>query len=241
CNVPATYKENGYHLGRWVVRQRTNQNLLSKERRRRLDELGFDWAPYESLWEKGFSHLKLYKERVGDCRVPFNHIENGFKLGSWANTQRTNKNSLSDEHRQRLEEIGFIWDLRSANWDEGLRNLTTYRSREGHCNVPETHKEGGFALGSWVGTQRHNKDRLSEERRQKLDELGVMWDVRETAWEEGFNLLKTYKVREGDCYVPQRYMEKDFPLGAWVGAQRAFKKRRSLSLDRIKKLNDIGF
>src|SRR5262249_29649315 len=71
CNVPATYKENGYHLGRWVVHQRTNQNLLSKERRRRLDELGFDWAPYESLWEKGFSHLKLYKERVGDCRVPF--------------------------------------------------------------------------------------------------------------------------------------------------------------------------
>src|SRR5262249_52815922 len=114
CNVPATYKENGYHLGRWVVRQRTNQNLLSKERRRRLDELGFDWAPYESLFEKGFSHLKLYKERVGDCRVPFNHIENGFKLGSWANTQRTNKNSLSDEHRQRLEEIGFIWDLRKC-------------------------------------------------------------------------------------------------------------------------------
>jgi predicted helicase len=226
CNVPVAYKENGYSLGRWVIRQRAIQDTLSKERQRRLDELGFNWAPYESLWEQGFSHLKLYKERVGDCRVPVSHIENGFKLGSWAHVQRQNKNGLSDEQRQQLEELGFTWDLRSARWDEGLRNLTIYRDREGHCNVPDNHKEGEFRLGSWVRTQRQNKDTLSEERRGNLDELGFIWDPLVTAWEKGFSYLKIYKEREGDCQVPQDYIENKFPLGNWISAQRAFKKKR---------------
>src|SRR5262249_60700134 len=124
-----------------------------------------------TLWEQGFSHLKLYKERVGDCRVPVSHIENGFKLGNWTHTQRATKNSLSDDQRQRLEGLGFVWDLRSARWDEGLRNLTIYRNREGHCDVPDNHKEGGFTLGWWVRTQRQTKNTLSEERIGKLDEL----------------------------------------------------------------------
>jgi len=93
------------------------------------------------------------------------------------------------ERRQRLDELGFIWDPREAEWEEGFSYLKVYRGREGHCRVPQRHKKNGFPLGQWVSRQRQSKD-LSLERRRQLDDLGFVWDQREADWEEGFNYLK---------------------------------------------------
>jgi hypothetical protein len=92
--------------------------------------------------------------------------------------------------RQRLDELGFIWDERDADWEEGFSHLKMYRDRVGHCRVPQHHKEDGFPLGAWVSRQRQNKANLSLVRRQRLDEVGFIWDEREADWEEGFNYLK---------------------------------------------------
>jgi hypothetical protein len=56
---------------------------MSSERRQRLDELGFVWEVLEADWEEGFSYLKIYKDRVGDCRVSQRYKENGFRLGHY--------------------------------------------------------------------------------------------------------------------------------------------------------------
>jgi hypothetical protein len=69
--------DGDYNLGAWVSNQRSHKNL-SSERRRRLDELEFLWDAQDADWEEGFSHLKQYKERVGDCRVPQRYKEDGY-------------------------------------------------------------------------------------------------------------------------------------------------------------------
>jgi Helicase associated domain len=74
CRVPTDYTApNGFRLGAWIRGQRQSRDTLSAERRGRLDKLGFVWNPYEADWEVGFRHLKTYKEREGDCRVPSAH------------------------------------------------------------------------------------------------------------------------------------------------------------------------
>jgi hypothetical protein len=70
--------------------------------------------------------------------------------------------------------------------EEGFRHLKQFLEREGHCRVPQVHKEDGFTLGQWVNNQRSRKDSLSQERLQRLDELGFVWDPRSEQWEEGF-------------------------------------------------------
>ena len=178
CLVPDGHKVESYNLRSWVDRQITNKDSLSDEKRQRLDALGFDWAPLETQWEAGYDHLKDYAEAQGDCLVPRTHKVEGHPLGRWVSTQRNNKDSLSDERRQRLDALGFVWDASDdAKWEAGYAHLKDYAEEHGDCRVPTTHKVEGHPLGNWVGRQRNNKN-LSDEQRQRLDALGFAWDAR---------------------------------------------------------------
>jgi superfamily II DNA or RNA helicase len=56
-------------------------------------------------------------------------------------------------------------------------------------------------------------------------------------WDESFGVLLRYKDREGDCLVPQGYVEGNFLLGTW--GQN--KKKGILRADRIARLDAEGF
>ena len=57
--------------------------------------------------------------------------------------------------------------------------LVAFQEREGHCQVPQAHKEDGHNLGRWVRTQRQmdKNDMLLEDRRERQEALGMVWDV----------------------------------------------------------------
>ena len=108
--MPATFKLDGFTLGNWVLVQRTRKSKLTPERQRRLDEIGFVWEYRIETWEKGLNNLLRFKEIEGHCRVPKTFKLEGFALGSWVHRQRRFVHSLSTERKQRLTDIGFIWD-----------------------------------------------------------------------------------------------------------------------------------
>ena len=143
------------------------------------------------------------------------------------------------EHRLRLDKLGFVWDARSDQWEEGLTYFRAYKRREGHCRVPNLHLENGFGLGGWVSRHRARKDKLSSERQRQLDQLGFVWEPWEEDWNEGYAHLKAYKNRENHCLVPTNHEEGRYPLGAWVIKQRA--KQIDILPDRRRKLNALGF
>ena len=231
--------ENDYKLGQWITSLRTRQERLTEDRIRRLDDLGFIWDPLDEQWEEGFSHLVKFKEREGHSRVAQGRNEGTFPLGSWVSTQRRLKEKLSDDRIKRLDDLGFIWDPLTEQWEEAYSQLVVFIKREGHCDVAVNHIEGTIKLGSWVGTQRRKKDKLSGYRIKRLDDLGFIWDPHMKRWEEGFNLLIKFKEREGHCRVPATYKVNDFFLGTWVRKQRIGKDL--LSTDRLMRLDAINF
>ena len=224
CRAPQGHIEGSFNLGAWVNNQRTNKNVMPAERRRRLDEIGFVWDPHESAWEEGFAALVTFKAREGHCRVGHGHIEGTYKLAQWVGVQRGIRDTMPVERRQRLDAIGFFWNPREEAWEEGYAALTKFKAREGHCRVPALHTEGTFKLGGWVQVQRMTEETIPAERKQRLDEIGFVWDPHEIAWEEGFAALTIFKAHEGHCRVPQKSYRRQ--VQAWdVGWYAAHEPR----------------
>ncbi|MEK7818783.1 MAG: helicase associated domain-containing protein, partial [Bacteroidota bacterium] len=75
-------------------------------------------------------------------------------------------------------EIGFIWFPYNDDWNRGYEFLIKYKEENGDCRVPKRYKYDDFKLGSWVSEQRKKNQRMSKERREKLDKIGFIWDAR---------------------------------------------------------------
>ena len=110
--------------------------------------------------------------------MPYGFQLDNFSLGNWVSRVRHEKESISPERKQRIDDIGFIWDVFSETWEDGFSKLKQFKEAEGHCRVPAVCKLDGFNLGTWVETQRSNKDRMPPEREQRLDDLGFIWSTR---------------------------------------------------------------
>jgi hypothetical protein len=124
-------------------------------------------------------------------------------------------------------------------WEQGYAALSKFRAREGHCCPSRHHIEGKYSLGPWVTTQRYCKEKLSAERKRRLDAIGFVWNWRDYLWERGFTSLLKFKRRERHCHVPIFHREGKYRLGYWVSTQR--RNRNELSAERKVRLNEIGF
>jgi hypothetical protein len=241
CNVPLGYPENP-QLASWLRHQREfkRRGMLSRDRVKRLDELGFVWDPYEAAWEDMFRQLEAFKAREGHCNVSQSYLS---PLGIWLNNQRRlqRRGQLSPERIKRLERIGVIWEPREALWEEMFQALVAFREMHGHCNVPARYPENQ-QLGTWLDGARQSRKRggLSPDRVARLEALGVAWEVRDTVWEDMFHALVAFKAQHGNCYVPQNYPESPRLL-TWMNTQRTRERGGRLSQERVDRLTKIGF
>jgi Helicase associated domain. len=134
CLVPHTFPEN-QSLARWVKRQRRQYKLMqdgdpsstmTQDRVELLNREGFVWDSHEVVWRERYEQLLRYKEKHGHCRVPSYCKENP-QLATWVKCQRRQyklfwegkRSSMSAERTQLLEDIGFVWEVRS---DKGLHD-----------------------------------------------------------------------------------------------------------------------
>ena len=260
---------------RKAQRQFNKNNKLASERIEALEDIGVEWTrpkggskPDDPAWWKRFADLKVYKEKHGDCNVPINDKANP-QLANWVYNQRACYHRFIDENRKQspgitkerieaLNEIGFEWRLRERpEWDERYDELVAYKEQHGNTLVPMGSRRDSdnkyLGLAMWVSSQRTQYRLLQEgkhsyvtdERIQKLDKIGFVWDTVEAAWEEKFNELIEFKATHGHTYVPKSWEDQE--LFRWVSAQRQeYRKLKEgtpsqMTEDRIQRLDGIGF
>jgi len=246
CLVPQNHKEDGKNLGIWMNNQRSRKKTgsLTDQQCKDLEAIGVVWDVAATQWDTMFALFEQYKERTGHCRVRQSHTEDGKKLGTWLNSQRQarRKGILDPAKEKQLEEMGMIWSVSMDQWDDMLSLLLQYKEREGDCMVPQAHREGGKALGTWLDLQRklYKRNTLDPVKRDQLDEIGMVWDKLTHKWEEMFSLLLAYREREGDSSVPRLHKEGGKGLGVWLNRQRKLYKNGSLDPTRVKRLEDAG-
>lgn len=205
---------------------------------------GWTWTARDDRWEEGFDQLVAYVNQHGNSQVPQSyHTADGFRLGTWVQTQRNQfaESSFDPGRRRRLEELpGWAWNARDARWEEGFSQLKRYGAYPPKTYVtPE-----GYPLGKWAARQRQwrAEGTLDADRVRRLEELpGWTWDaIHDARWEAGYDHLLDYVNEYGDALIPQSYKAADgYRLGAWVGQQRLKYGKNTLEADRVHRLEKV--
>jgi superfamily II DNA or RNA helicase len=230
ARVPQNHIEGDFRLGPWVAKHRGEGNAgrLDAARVAELEALpGWTWDPRTEQWAEVLDALRAYVAREGNARVPFPHVENGLRLGSWVATRRARHAAgrLDPARTAELEALpGWTWDPWADDWATALVALRAFVAREGHARIPRGYAEGDLRLGEWVKSRRveRNAGRLDPSRVAELEALpGWTWDPYADDWVTALTALRAYVAREGHARVPQRHVENGLRLGSWINTQRA--------------------
>ena len=100
-------------------------------------------------WDDYYELAKAYYEKHNNLEVPtnfktsdgFTHDENGIiNLGHWMSYQRGIFESLSDEKKFKLEQIGFISNKYDYQWQKMYELAKKYYEYHKNLNVPQKFK-----------------------------------------------------------------------------------------------------
>jgi len=162
---------------------------------------------------------------------------------------------LSKDRVDRLERLGFVWDVHQWQWNQTYHELLQYRDEHNDTNVPMSYG----SLGLWVFNQRAhynsyrkgNKSHMTPARLELLRNIGFEFDLgkkissaADERWQMKLDELKRYKEKWGTFNVKQRH---DPTLYNWGGhLKKCYRaklqgKKSSLSKEREDALRTIGF
>ena len=246
------YTPDGYDLGQWLCTQRSiyqgnyrGKGKLTQVQIDRLNELGMRWETASDVaWSKYFAAAQKYYADHGDLLVPSNYVDDeGVKLGTWILSLRNYKRSgiksnfLRSERVKQLEEMGMVWNTVDYIWEENYAEAAKYYCKHGDLEVPQGYvTDSGMKLGTWISNLRSRARRgeLSEDRLQRLEEIGFKWrNKSEELFETGLAELEKYRQQFGNDDVDYKYVtDSGFKLGEWIYRVRLANKNGKLPESR---------
>ena len=236
--INENYKD--FKIGSWVQWQRAmkRDNNLSKEHLEKLESIDFIFNKTDDIWNKNLEALKEFKEKYN--RLPSNaETFSNFKIGKWLSTQKMfyNKGCLSKEKIDKLISIDALYDKYERQWNITFEALKEFKDLNGRFPTGRENNE----LVKWVSTQkqRYRKGKLLNDRKEKLESLGVVFintGTRENQWNDNFEALKEFKDLNGRFPIKNENNE----VAVWLSNQKQRYKKGKLSNDRKEKLESLG-
>lgn len=210
-------------LTRWASRQRRlrRKGALSQERIDLLNRFDFPWDPLDAFWMEGYR--KCAEQISQGNRFPTTDTS----VGRWMGQQRSEYKygRLPQKYIDLLNQIGFVWDINEETWERQFLAYQEYVLQNGHSSPRHSHP-----LGSWVNQQRNRKKagRISQERIDRLNAVGFVWNQREFEWSQKFRYTQDFVEEHGE--IPPW---GDPVVGQWLSVNRSAYRNGTLSQERI--------
>lgn len=132
----------------------------------------------------------------------------------------------------------------TSSWEEKVGAAAAYAAEHGNL-LPHVHfvTEAGVRLGEWLHNARqlYRRGKLSPSRVRQLEELGMVWDVRDEEFNRRIAAAAAYHSEHGHLRIPKGYTTPGpdpLRLGGWINGVRS--RRESLSPRQREALNKLN-
>jgi superfamily II DNA or RNA helicase len=236
----------------------TRFQSLSQQLRERIDLVGISSvalcdAITVRILEKttsnfyyGFGQLKKHLQTFGTFSMPNGFMtEDGFPLGNWISntTYRWRNGTLSSDKVEMLKEIGLSSMTADERFDNSIAILERYFEANGRSYLTSGIVSEDYALGAWLKTvgNRRKQGLVPEDRLQRLDALGVVWEPDGDLFEKGYSRLLDFHQTYGHARVKLDYVDPEgFHLYNWLRVQRTLLKQGKITAERVAALETLG-
>ena len=257
-NVPAAYRTgDGCSLGTWILTQRAvrkglQRGTLSEERIAKLEEIGMLWTVREQdRWPEYFAAAEAYAREFGRLCVPDAYVTpDGVKLGKWLSTLKVQRRRggrgryLTRERIAALDRLGMVWDVDEFQWEQKFQAARQYCQEYGNLEVPTRYETpDGVCLGIWIQSVRrdYKSGRLDKAKIQRLEAIGMVWDMERARWERQYRAALAYYQEHGHVDIPVCHETPEgLKLGRWIQRMRRDYKKGVLGKNDVARLEAIG-
>ena len=229
-----------FNLGYWCAEQK--QKALKPDynpyRLKKLQEIGLlDNIQKPLPWEEIYQLLKEYVAEYHKFPVA-KEVYKGYGLGTWCERQKfLSKNpDYPEERLQKLREIGIFSTTQDAKWERNYQLVLEFIEEYGRLpKQKESYR--GERIGHWCTMQKMRYN--SEEKMEKLKQIGLLDNTQITKWEEHYQQLKEF-VDEFHRFPKRDEIYCDFNIGSWCAEQKQKASKGKYDPDRMEKLREIG-
>lgn len=243
-------------LGQWLASLRIHEKAgarsryLTEERKEMLNALGMIWSKLDYYWERNFAAAMEYYKEHGHLNVPTVYVNSdGIRLGVWISNirdlhagKKMRGTRPSEEQIARLNEIGMIWSSNIENkWEKGFSEAREYAIKHKTLIMNNTYvSPSGYNLGVWLVRQNKmlKEGKLSLERKQRLDNLGVEW-IRKDPWLFRYDLVIKYYEENQTIDIPQAVIVEGVWIGKWVITQKKMYEQGRLSKEQMELIDKL--
>ncbi len=178
-------------LGKWCASQRqwqkgrsSNTSDYPKERKEKLDSIGFPWILREGdeTWEDKFQKVKNYFAENNTDKLPVTIDGKVNSLYSWLMNQKMffKKGKLEPEKMEKLKKIGIDFENEAMvernrkSWDENFAELKKQIDKGKFKSISEDGKTSN--IYNWLNNQKtkYKAGNLEQEKIEKLKSIGLI-------------------------------------------------------------------
>lgn len=246
-----------YKIARWRNDQTVNRKrgLLSQDRIELLESENIIWDLEEHEFKIKLNKLLDYKKEFGNFNVPLSYKTDGIALGNFIYSLKNR--GTRKEYKEILEEIGVDGIILRSEvdrtdkkyrkltlvWKNNFEKLKALKEKGENINQINQDYQKDKKFGTWVSSQkrRYTFDNLNDEQIQLLENLGLKLSKENSTdekWNLFYDLLCEYKISYGNCRVTKSF---DKELYTWSASQRRAKRIKTLTPEKIAKLEEIEF
>ena len=191
-------KDTEVKLYHWCKNQRRfyKTRKLAQHRIDLLNKIDFNWVNSNSTFDQRVKELLEFKQEhdtIHVSQVAFPKDSKNHKLSRWVNEMRRlyNENRLSIDRINKLNKIGFIWNMEDERFSQNLKKLKRFHKQHGHWDVPQAGRTK--KLGEWVAQVRCRG--LAKNHYVKaLNDAGFVWEGKKIRLRKAKSAMKKIDI-----------------------------------------------